>query len=67
MQEKGVWDLTGNGTAPQWTQAVMEKAKGTALRIILKFIDNNLFCMIEGINEIVEIWDKLRTTCLQVD
>ena len=45
----------------------MEKAKGTALRIILKSIDDNLFCMIEGINEIAEIWDKLRTTCLQVD
>ena len=45
----------------------MKKAKETALRIILKFIDNNLFCMIEGINEIAEIWDKLRTTCLQVN
>ena len=55
MQEKGVWDLTGNGTASQQTQAVMEKAKGTALRIILKFIDNNLFCTIEGINKIAEI------------
>ena len=55
MQEKGVWNLTGNGTAPQQTQAVMEKAKETALRIILKSIDNNLFCTIEGINEIAEI------------
>ena len=45
----------------------MEKAKETALRIILKFIDNNLFCTIEGINKIAEIWDKLRTTCLQVN
>ena len=44
----------------------MEKAKGTALRIILEFIDDNLFCTIEGINEIAEIWDKLRTTCLQI-
>ena len=44
----------------------MEKAKGTALRIILESINNNLFCTIEGINEIAEIWDKLRTTCLQV-
>ena len=67
MQEKGVWDLTENGTAPQQTQAVMEKTKGAALRIILKSIDNNLFCMIEGINKIAEIWDKLRTTCSQVD
>ena len=66
MQEKGVWDLTGNGTAPQRTQAVMEKAKGTALRIILKSINDNLFCTIEGIDEIAEIWDKLKTTCLQV-
>ena len=66
MQEKGVWDLTGNGTAPQRTQAVMEKAKGTALRIILESIDDNLFCMIEGIDEIAEIWDKLRTIYLQV-
>ena len=33
----------------------MKKAKETALRIILKFIDNNLFCTIEGINEIAEI------------
>ena len=45
----------------------MEKAKETALRIILKSIDDNLFCMIEGINKIAEIWDKLRTTCSQVD
>ena len=45
----------------------MKKTKGTALRIILKFIDNNLFCMIEGIDKIAEIWDKLRTTYLQVD
>ena len=45
----------------------MEKAKGTALRIILKSIDDNLFCMIEGINKRAEIWDKLRTTCSQVD
>ena len=44
----------------------MEKAKETALRIILKFIDDNLFCTIEGIDEIAEIWDKLRTTCSQV-
>ena len=66
MQEKGVWDLTGNGTAPQRTQAVMEKAKGTALRIILESIDDNLFRTIEGIDEIAEIWDKLRTTCSQV-
>ena len=66
MQEKGVWDLTGNGTAPQQTQAVMEKAKETALRIILESIDDNLFRTIEGIDKIAEIWDKLRTTCLQV-
>ena len=45
----------------------MKKAKETALRIILKSIDNNLFHMIEGINEIAEIWDKLRTTYLQID
>ena len=45
----------------------MEKAKETALRIIFKSIDNNLFCTIEGIDKIAEIWDKLRTTCLQVD
>ena len=45
----------------------MKKTKETALRIILKFIDDNLFCMIKGINEIAEIWDKLRTTCLQVN
>ena len=44
----------------------MEKAKGTALRIILESIDDNLFCMIEGIDGIAEIWDKLRTTCSQV-
>ncbi|KAA6413059.1 MAG: hypothetical protein FRX48_02802 [Lasallia pustulata] len=66
MQEKGFWDLTGNGVAPQWTQAVMEKAKGTALRIILETIDNNLFCTIDGIEEIKEIWNKLKITCLQV-
>ena len=45
----------------------MEKAKETALRIILKFIDDNLFHTIEGIDKIAEIWDKLRTTYLQVD
>ena len=45
----------------------MEKAKETALRIILKFINDNLFCTIEGINKIAEIWDKLRTICLQVN
>ena len=67
MQEKGVWNLTGNGAALQHTQAVMKKAKETALRIILKFINDNLFCTIEGINEIAEIWDKLRTTCSQVN
>ncbi len=33
----------------------MKKTKETALRIILKFINNNLFCMIEGINKIAEI------------
>ena len=44
----------------------MEKAKETALRIILESIDDNLFHTIEGINKIAEIWDKLRTTCLQV-
>ena len=66
MQEKGVWDLTGNGAALQQTQTAMKKAKGTALRIILESIDDNLFCTIEGINEIAEIWDKLRTTCSQV-
>ena len=55
MQEKGVWDLTGNGTAFQQTQAVMKKAKETALRIILESIDDNLFYTIEGINKIAEI------------
>ena len=45
----------------------MEKAKGTALRIILESIDDNLFHTIEGIDEIAEIWDKLRTTYSQVD
>ena len=44
----------------------MEKAKGTALRIILETIDNNLFCTIDGIKEIKEIWNKLKITCLQV-
>ncbi|SLM34556.1 hypothetical protein LPUS_03390 [Lasallia pustulata] len=66
MQEKGVWDLTGNGADVTRTQATLEKAKGTALRIILESIDNNLFCTIEGIEEITEIWDKLKTTCSQV-
>ena len=45
----------------------MEKTKETALRIILESINDNLFCTIEGIDEIAEIWDKLRTTCSQVD
>ncbi|SLM35140.1 hypothetical protein LPUS_04221 [Lasallia pustulata] len=66
MQEKGVWDLTGNGAGVPQTQATLEKAKGTALRIILESIDDNLFCTIEGIEEIMEIWDKLKTTCSQV-
>ncbi|SLM37521.1 hypothetical protein LPUS_07382 [Lasallia pustulata] len=66
MQEKGVWDLIGNGAATQRTQATLEKAKGTALRIILESIDDNLFRTIEGIEEITEIWDKLKTTCSQV-
>ncbi|SLM37366.1 hypothetical protein LPUS_07189 [Lasallia pustulata] len=66
MQEKGVWDLTGNGAGVPRTQATLEKAKGTALRIILESIDDNLFCTIEGIEEITEIWDKLKTTCSQV-
>ncbi|SLM38755.1 hypothetical protein LPUS_09079 [Lasallia pustulata] len=43
MQEKGVWDLTGNGAGVPRTQATLEKAKGTALRIILESIDDNLF------------------------
>ncbi|SLM36104.1 hypothetical protein LPUS_05544 [Lasallia pustulata] len=66
MQEKGVWDLTGNGAGVPQTQATLEKAKGTALRIILESIGNNLFRTIEGIEEITEIWDKLKTTCSQV-
>ncbi|SLM39420.1 Zinc finger, CCHC-type [Lasallia pustulata] len=66
MQEKGVWDLTGNGAATQQTAAAMEKAKGTALRIILETVDDNLFCTIDGIEEIAEIWNKLKTTCSQV-
>ncbi|KAA6406876.1 MAG: hypothetical protein FRX48_09374 [Lasallia pustulata] len=66
MQEKGVWDLTGNGAGVPRTQATLEKAKGTALRIILESIDDNLFRMIEGMEEITEIWDKLKTTCSQV-
>ena len=66
MQEKGVWDLTGNGAGVPQTQATLEKAKGTALRIILESIDDNLFCTIEGMEEITEIWDKLKTTCSQV-
>ncbi|KAA6409266.1 MAG: hypothetical protein FRX48_06819 [Lasallia pustulata] len=66
MQEKGVWDLIGNGAATQQTAAAMEKAKGTALRIILETVDDNLFCTIDGIEEIAEIWNKLKTTCSQV-
>ncbi|SLM41300.1 hypothetical protein LPUS_12262 [Lasallia pustulata] len=66
MQEKGVWDLTGNGAATQRTAAAMEKAKGTALRIILETVDDNLFRTIDGIEEIAEIWNKLKTTCSQV-
>ena len=45
----------------------MEKAKGTALRIILETINDNLFCTIDGIKDIREIWNKLKTTCSQVD
>ncbi|SLM33337.1 hypothetical protein LPUS_01809 [Lasallia pustulata] len=66
MQEKGVWDLTGNGAATQQTAAAMEKAKGTALRIILETVDDNFFCTIDGIEEIAEIWNKLKTTCSKV-
>ena len=66
MQEKGVWDLTGNAVASQRTAAATEKAKESALKIILNIIDDDLFRTIEGIDDVEEIWNKLKATSSQV-
>ena len=67
MQEKGVWNLTENAVASQRTAAVIEKAKESALKIILNIIDDDLFRTIEDIDDVKEIWNKLKVTFSQVD